>query len=365
MSSRRSAPALTRGAGFLALWSLVGLAFASQFYLSSTILGHSVTWSEALGASLADWYVWAILSLPILWFARRFPPDREPRWGTALLHLAAACLCSGAYIVLRTLIGEASARVAGESTSFGEIFQPLLARTFPFNLLVYGVIVACSQALSYYRRYHARTVQALELEKHLAQARLQTLLHQLQPHFLFNSLNGIASLMYRDVEAADRMLVRLGELLRVSISQTGAQQSSLRDEISFAAGYLEIEQIRFGGRLEVRFAVEPEALGVAVPSFLLQPLVENAVRHGIEPHARPGRVEITARRDAEWLDITVTDNGDGLKAEAPGAGIGLGNTRARLHQLYGPRHSFVIGNVPAGGCQVRLRLPIEQASAEP
>jgi sensor histidine kinase YesM len=226
--------------------------------------------------------------------------------------------------------------------------------------VIYGVIVALSHALGYYRKYLASTVQAVELEKHLAEARLQALLHQLQPHFLFNTLNGIASLMYSDVAAADRMLVRLSELLRLSMSQTGAPRAALRDEISFVERYLEIEKIRFRGRLDVRIAVSAEAWATLVPSLVLQPLVENAIRHGIEPNARPGRVEIIAERMTGSLVLSVVDNGAGMPAGGPkGGGIGLANTQARLKELYGDRHSFEILNEPGGGCRIRLAIPLE------
>jgi signal transduction histidine kinase len=367
MIARPLPPSLVRTFGLLALWSVVGLAFASQFYLTSTMLGRSITWGEAITASLGDWYVWAVLSLPILWFARRYPPESGSPWVTATLHLGVAIVISFLYVVLRSLVGLAHARLVGENSDFGDLFRPLLFRTFPSNLLIYGVIVALSHAVGYYQKYHARTVQALELEKHLTEARLQALLHQLEPHFLFNTLNGIASLMYSDVEAADRMLVRLSELLRLTMNQTGAPRAVLRDEISFVERYLEIEKIRFRGRLTVEIVVDPDIRDALVPSLVLQPLVENAIRHGIEPQTRPGHIAIRARRDDGRLILTVADNGAGLSAEPTvrprGAstrkGIGLANTRARLNELYGDRHSFELLNVPEGGCRAQLAIPLD------
>jgi LytS/YehU family sensor histidine kinase len=223
---------------------------------------------------------------------------------------------------------------------------------------MYGVIVSVNHAIDYYRKYHERTVHTLELEKHLAEARLQALLRQLKPHFLFNTLNGIASLMHTDVQAADRMLVRLAELLRLTMSHPGQPLTGLREEIAFIEKYLEIERIRFRDRLSVKIDVDPAALDAQVPSLILQPLVENAIRHGIEPHARPGRIELSVRREPGAIVLTVRDNGAG---EPPGGftreGIGLGNTRARLRELYGERHSFQLANHPEGGLVVRLSLP--------
>jgi sensor histidine kinase YesM len=343
--------------GYAVFWTLVGLAFAGQFYLSSNLLGRSITWLEAITYSLGDWYVWGLLSVPIARFARRYPPETGVVWRTAMIHLAAAFGFSLVYVGLRALVGQAHSWVLDEPVTFSEVVRPLL-RTFPFDLLMYGVIVSVNHAIDYYRKYHERTVHALELEKHLAEARLQALLRQLKPHFLFNTLNGIASLMHSDVHAADRMLVRLAELLRLTMSNPGQPLTRLKDEIAFIEKYLEIERIRFRDRLSVSIDVDPDTLDAQVPSLILQPLVENAIRHGIEPHARPGRIELTVRREPGTVVLTVRDNGAG---EPPGGftreGIGLGNTRARLRELYGDRHRFELANHPEGGLVVRLSLP--------
>ena len=344
--------------GFAAFWTLVGLAFAAQFYLSSNLLGRSITWVEAITYSLGDWYVWALLSLPIARFARRFPPEEGPAWRTAAIHLAAALGFSLAYVVLRALVGQAHSWLLDEPVTFPEVFRPLWVRTFPFNLLIYGVIIAVSHSIDYYRKYHERTVHALELEKHLAEARLQALLRQLKPHFLFNTLNGIASLMHSDVQAADRMLVRLAELLRLTMSHPGQPLTRLQDEITFIEKYLEIERIRFRDRLSVTIDVDPAALEAQVPSLILQPLVENAIRHGVEPYARPGRIELVVRREPGTIVLTVRDNGAGEPAGGfSREGIGLGNTRARLRELYGEQHRFELANHPDGGLIVRVTLP--------
>lgn len=352
--------ALLRVLGFVALWTLVGLAFAGQFYLSSSLLGRTVTWAEAISYSLGDWYVWALLSLPVIRFARRYPPEAGVSWRIGCTHLGAALVCSLAFVVLRALVGQVHGWLIDEPVTFLEIFRPLLVKTFPFNLLIYGVIVSVSHAIDYYRKYHERTVQALELEKHLTEARLQSLLRQLKPHFLFNSLNGIASLMYSDVAAADKMLVRLSELLRISMSHSGAPVTALRDEIAFLEKYLEIERIRFRDRLQFRMEIDPAVLDARVPSLVLQPIVENAIRHGIEPHARPGRIELRASRAGDELVFTVCDNGNGVPDGGfQREGIGVGNTRARLAELYGSRHRFAFSNQPAGGLCVTIAIPFD------
>ena len=349
---------LLRLLGAVAFWTLVGLAFASQFYLSSTLLGRSVTWGQAISYSLADWYVWAVLSVPVLAFARRFPPEGGAPWRTAGIHLVAALVVSFFYVGLRALGGQLHSLLIHEPVTFLEIFRPLLVKTFPFNLLIYGVIISASHAIDYYRKYHERTVHNLELEKHLAEARLQALLRQLKPHFLFNTLNGIASLMHSDVNAADRMLVRLGELLRITMSHPGQPLTRLSEEISFIEKYLEIERIRFRDRLSVKFEIDPAAMNADVPSLILQPLVENAIRHSIEPHARAGRLLLSARRAPGFIELEARDNGAGQPAAGfTREGIGIGNTRARLQELYGNRHRFELANHPDGGLVVRVTIP--------
>lgn len=348
-----------RGLGVIIFWTLVGLAFASQVYLSSTLLGRSIRWSQAISYALADWYVWALVSWPILWLARRFPPERGSVSQTAAIHLAGAISCSLLYVVLRAIVGQIHGWIIEEPASYGEIFRPLLVKTFPFNLLVYGVILSVSHALDYYRKYHERTVHTLELENHLTEARLQALLRQLKPHFLFNTLNGIASLMHSDVDAADRMLVRLSELLRLTMSQSGQSTTSLRTEIEFLQSYLEIERIRFRDRLTVMFDIQPESMDAAIPNLILQPLVENAIRHGIEPHPGPGKIAVHAITRDQRLIVTITDTGRGIPAAGLSRqGIGLSNTRERLRELYGSDHQFDLSNRPEGGLQVKLEIPL-------
>lgn len=354
---------LLRGLGFLGFWTLVGFAFAGQFYLSSSLLGRTVTWGQAVSYSLGEWYVWALLSLFIVRFARRFPPEAGVTWRTGFIHLAAALVVSFAYVVLRTLVGQAHGWLIDEPVMFLEVFRPLLVKTFPFNLLIYGVIVAVSHAIDYYRKYHERTVQALELEKHLTEARLQSLLRQLKPHFLFNALNGIASLMYSDVAAADRLLVRLSEVLRLTMTRSGAPFTLLREELAFLDKYLEIERIRFRDRLTVRTEIDPATLDARIPSLILQPLVENALRHGIEPQPGAGVIVLRTYRDGDDLVLSVTDNGAGLPPAGPKReGIGLSNTRARLTETYGARHRFELTNQPEGGLRVTITIPFATAA---
>lgn len=341
----------------LALWTLIGLAFASQFYLSSSKLGRPVSWGQALGYSLADWYVFAALSAPVIWLARRLRFERANWARRALAHAGLGAVFSVAYMVLRAWVAQAQGWWSGQPVGFAAAFEPLVAKTFLFNVIVYWVIVAVWHALDYSRRFHERELRASHLERRLAQARLQALQMQLNPHFLFNTLHAISSLMHRDVEAADRMLTRLGDLLRYALDSSGEQEVPLRRELQFLQSYLEIEQTRFGERLRVELDVPPETLDLRVPNLILQPLVENAIRHGIEPQSKPGCLRLRARAADGRLVLEVSDNGVGLAANAaPEEGVGLSNTRARLAHMYGADHSFELLNGAEGGLTVRLTI---------
>jgi len=231
--------------------------------------------------------------------------------------------------------------------------------------LVYWEILIAIHAYDYYRKYTERERRAAELEKLLSQARLRALQMQLNPHFLFNTLHSISSLMHTDVEAADRMIARLSDLLRQALDTTDAQEVPLRQELDFLRRYLEIEQTRFGDRLKVALDIAPDTLDARVPNLILQPLVENAIRHGIEPHARVGVIELRARQSHGTLRMEVRDNGGGLPAEAGDRErIGLTNTRARLLQLFGEQFHFELSNPPTGGTLVALSIPLRTAGSE-
>src|SRR6266540_1280514 len=344
-------------------WTVIGLSFASQLYLSSYKAGQGVSWGQAVSWSLGDWYVWALVSLPIIQLARRFRFD-DRHWGrNVLLHLVASALFSLAYMVLRAAVGQVQSRLSGAPVSFADAFNPLVVKTFLLNLLIYWVIVSVSHAFAYYREFQQRELRASELEKRLAQARLQTLQMQLNPHFLFNSLHAISALVHKDADLADRMITRLSDLLRYALEHTDAREVPLRQELDFLRRYLEIEQTRFGDRLAVRMNIEPDALEALVPNLLLQPLVENAIRHGLEPRAGPGRIELRARCEDGRLKVEVRDNGKGLSdGRAPEEGVGLSNTRARLQQLYGKGQRFELANAPGGGLAVCVELPFHPAN---
>ena len=344
----------------LAFWTLIGLAFASQLYLAQSKIGYPVTWKFAVGGALADWYVFALLSLPAFWLARQFHLERA-NWPRGLvIHLAASAVFSLLWVVLRVGLEQLHLWSDAPPVPIGETFVASLVKTFYFNALLYWVFVSVRHAFDYYRKFQERAFRATELERRLTEAKLQALQMQLNPHFLFNTLHAISALMHKDVEAADRMIAQLSDLLRYALESTDAHEVPLAQELDFLRRYLEIEQTRFGERLTVRLDIAPDTLAARVPNLVLQPLVENAIRHGIEPHARPGRIELSARSEDGRLLLRVSDNGGGLAdKQIPAEGVGLANTRARLQQLYGAAHRLeFIHPAGASGLIVSVTIPL-------
>ena len=244
---------------------------------------------------------------------------------------------------------------------FGEVLRYVFVATFFFNVLVYWVVATGTHAVAYAESLRERERRLLELEGLLISARLEALQMQLNPHFLFNALNGIATLMHRDVDRADSLLMKLAGLLRHVVDRGPETRVRLRDELDFIDRYLALEQMRFGDRIQVRREIDPTTLLALVPNLLLQPLVENALQHGLEPKPEGGVVTLRASRAANGrLRLEVGDNGCGLPAGAEAAGgVGTANVRARVRQLYGRAGSVVFGPAKGGGLWVTLELPWE------
>jgi LytS/YehU family sensor histidine kinase len=231
---------------------------------------------------------------------------------------------------------------------------------FDWEMMTYLAIIAVSHAFDYYRESQDRLLTTAQLQTRLAEARLQALQRQLHPHFLFNTLHTISALMHRDIDKADSMLSRLSDLLRLTLDRVGMQLVPLKEEVAFIEKYLEIERTRFADRLQTSFDIEPGTLDASVPNFLLQPLVENALRHGIGPKVGGGHVMISASRSGDWLHLIVQDDGYGVPPDrltAFNTGVGLKNTRSRLEHLYEGNHSFEFDTPAGGGLAVNIAIP--------
>jgi two-component sensor histidine kinase len=338
----------------LGCWAVIGLAYSSHLYLYHNLQGEPTTWLFQLAEAFANFGVWAALTPPVLALARRFPVTSRT-WRLALLvHVPAALVVSLVQVTIHVVLDMGFIHWNWTVHDMATGFRQLFARTYHFGLLVYFAVVAVDQAIAYYRD---RAVRASQLEARLARAELEALKMQLHPHFLFNTLHAVSALMRRDVKAADQMIARLSEFLRMSLEAGGLQEVTLRRGLEFLERYLEIEKLRFRDRLTVTTQVEPETLDARVPNLILQPLVENAIRHGISKRRGAGRIEIRAARRNGALELAVHDDGPGLESDAVEEGIGLSNTRLRLEQLYGGRHHFEIANARAGGLVVTMEIP--------
>lgn len=339
-------------------WALCAAVFATQSHVAAAVRGQPVPW----GGAFAAWSVWAgawaLLTLPILRLAARVPFERRALWRPLAVHaagsVAAVLFHLALYAFAAPLVG-----APGFGTDWSVTYSRLLATAFLPSLAVYWVLTSAVQFLRLQQAVHERERRHLSLEAQLAEARLLALKSQLQPHFLFNTLNSIAVLIGDDPAAARYMLQLLCALLRKVLDNDGSGEVTLREEIDFIVSYLEIEQIRFADRLTYHVDAGPDVMQARVPSLLLQPLVENAIRHGVARRARPGRIDISARAEDGMLRLAVTDNGAGLGRHMKW-GIGLSNTRARLQQMFGANHAFDIGNKPGGGTAVSLAIPFQE-----
>jgi signal transduction histidine kinase len=352
--------ARTKWALILGCWAVVTLVYSSHLYVFHNLRGERTTWAFQLAEAFADFAVWAALTPLVLALAGRFPVGRE-RWPAAVaVHFAASLLVSLVQVFFHAVVDLGLVHGNLTGPQLADTFRTLFARTYHFGLLVYWTIAAARWAVEHYKD---QQVRASRLEARLAEARLEALKMQLQPHFLFNTLHAISALMHRDVAAADRMIARLSELLRLSLDAGGAQEVSLASELELLETYVEIERIRFEDRLTVELRVAPEAREARVPNLLLQPLVENSVRHGVSRRRGPGRIEISAERSGATLELAVRDDGVGLgdSGRPGGGGIGLSNTRARLAQLYGDAHRFDLRDAPGGGVEVSIAIPFRVA----
>ena len=348
-------------AGVLSLFS------TAQAYRLTTLnlrIPDNIEVGSLLILNTAYWFVPAAFTLPLFHLARRFRLDSD-RWIRALaVHIVVAALFSvthlGCMLLVRAALWGPSAGKP-PTVPWTLFAQRQYLMQLDWLLMTYSAIIGLSYALDYRRESQARALRAAQLETRLVEARLKTLQAELHPHFLFNTLHAISTLVHTNPESADRMISRLSDLLRLTFDGTGAPAVSLQEEIEFLQKYLEIEQIRFEDRLSVVYDVEPETLDAEVPRLILQPLVENAIKHGVSPRSGSGLIQISARVRDGALWVEVRDNGVGLSGTARSrlhSGIGLSNTRARLECLYGDAHRLEFSEADEG-LAVRLQIPFK------
>jgi histidine kinase/histidine kinase/DNA gyrase B/HSP90-like ATPase len=373
----------------LGLWGALVLLFAAPLALTGR-----ASWPEAVSFGGSFWALWLLFLPAVAWLSFRFPIERSRLLRNTGIHLLACLLVVGttratfravARIFPFPQRSEAPGRPSDSTTDTPQLqhqprrFPPLpprrpldlvgppnalgvfLALRAALDVLVYWSLVGVCQGIRNFRISQERERRAIELEARLTSAKLQALRMQINPHFLFNTLNSIATLVYVNPRAADEMLGDLSELLRRSLDSMEEQEIPLAQELEFIGGYISIEQKRFGERLRVEQSVPDELMKALVPALVLQPLVENAIRHGIEPRRGPGLISIEAKQEGKHLHLIIRDNGRGLPGadlnSSVGRGIGLANTKARLQGLYGQDQSFSFGRAAPQGCRVDIHLP--------
>jgi two-component system LytT family sensor kinase len=310
----------------------------------------------------AYWGTWAAL-IPAVAHAALL--IRSQRWGlpaTVGAHAAAGTACAALHLSIVSgvdLLGRAW--ILRQAAPWQGVLNNLAASTprllVEWEFTMYAALAAFAYARAFEAELRQRSVHEAELKASLADARLSSLQRQLQPHFLFNTLHAVSSLIRRDPSTAEIVIENLGRLLRTTL-RTGAAEVSVAHDLAALKDYLAIETVQMGARLNVVFAIDPDVLGCAVPTLLLQPLVENSVRHGLQPRGRGGRIQISARRIGDDLRLEVADDGVGLQsAGTRGTGVGLANTRSRLEQLYGTRQSLIVAPIESGGVCVTVTVP--------
>ncbi|HVI56194.1 MAG TPA: histidine kinase [Luteibacter sp.] len=345
-------------ARYIGLWTIVAVVFAEQRFLHDDLLGHTWSMFDYLRWSLIQWYTWAALAPQVFRLAARYPirpPVRLRGLGMQLplsIGVTMAAQVIGAFISIFT-----------EASSLREQMNQFVGQHFATGLLTYWGLFAIQQAMQYHDEKTRREVEAGRLATELAQSRLQALKSQLQPHFLFNTLHAIATLLKEDALSAEDMLLRLSDLLRAFLEDYDGQEITLRRELVLLDLYLGIQQMRFKDRLSTRIYVAPDTLDCAVPSLILQPIVENAIRHGIGDRLGVDCIEIESRRDGDTLRIEVRNRNSTLEKDGAavgkraGHGIGLANTALRLRELYGDAAHVRLDMMWPEGVACRIQLP--------
>jgi two-component system, LytTR family, sensor kinase len=347
-------------------WTLVGVIFALVSYAAA--IGENnkeFGFVSALRLNLVQFYLWAILSPLLFCFSRRFPIEFRPiNLRNLLLYFPALISFAGIHQAIHlAVLWSITPRLRRQFPDLIDCYRAYFGFGFYVDLIIASLIVIAVHALLYYQNFRASELAQSSLKAQLAQAQLRALKMQLHPHFLFNTLHSISSLVLEDPPKANSMIARLGDFLRLTLENSDQQLISLKEESEFVRCYLEIEQVRFGDRLTVTFELEPQTLFAQVPHLILQPVVENAIQHPVSPRTARGHINIEAKRLNSLLRIKVRDNGPGiaLNGDLLGVeGVGLNNVRARLHQTYGSDFRFELMNARDGGLIAVMEIPFQR-----
>jgi signal transduction histidine kinase len=352
-------------AGHAVFASLVSVGFTATYGLSRWTLKPDTVaiFPYLLLINVALWVGYAMWTPAIFWLGRRFRFDRD-RWQRALLvHVPASIVITTLHLSLVAVFRYYLQGLRGGDPAIGMTIFDSFFRMVDQILPVYWAIIGLQHAVDYNRQARAREVRAARLETRLVESQLQALHQQLHPHFLFNTLHAISSLVHRDPDKADQMLERLSDLLRITLRKVGEQEVVLAEELEYLRAYLDIEQVHFGPRLRIEYRIDAAALDVLVPTLILQPLVENAIRHGLEPLVRGGTLRIEAQADGDTVWLRVKDDGVGVRKDRPRRdGVGLANTRSRLERLYADEAALTLRENPGGGVLVDIYIPLRRGA---
>lgn len=363
LAAVETTPRLTRRTWLLSflVFTALGVVMVVQSYAFDRSVGRTIYLQRMIIATFASFWVYAAMTPAVLWFSWRLPIERKRWFWRLLLHVGAGLVFTAVHAAVRPAVYPFLNQSVGLSWKTFE--STFLFFSFDNVFNTYFPIVGLAHGWLYYHRIRERDVRAARLEAQLANAQLSMLKMQLQPHFLFNTLHAVSALIRENPRAAEEMLEGLGELLRLTLEQQVTQEVSLKTELDFIGRYLNLEQIRFADSLRVTVNAAPETLDALVPSMILQPLVENALRHGIAKRAKGGVLEVRASRKNGTLEIAVEDNGSRAASAESKEGIGLSNTRARLQQMYGGDQFFELRTNNQGGTTAVVSLPFHVAEA--
>ena len=340
----------------LAAWTGLGVFSSLELHLESSFMVRKNPWTHSLFLEVTFTSLCALLTPLVLWLARRFRVDEKPYWRNTLIHLVGSALFT---VIAKSIWTPMVFAIEGRELSLPRFLWSIVY-SFDYCMVLYWVVLLASYVVEYYRRYQNGLLDAARLNAELAQAQLRWLKSRLHPHFLFNALNTISALVREDPSSAERMIVRLSELLRLSLRDGAVQEVSLQQEIEYLNMYLDIERTRFEDRLSIQYHIEEGLEDALVPCLVLQPIAENAIRHGIGAKAGRGVLEISASRHGSRLSLVVRDNGVGLRTSGKqpiSEGVGLSTVRGRLETLYGRDQSLVLRNLPEGGVEARISMP--------
>ena len=345
------------GVGMI-LFSLFALIYAIRFYLLYIVSGEPISFFTFLYAQLKVWLAYAVFVPLIIWLGRKCPIEHKNWYWSIPFHILYSInivvIQTSLYFFIKMLIYP-SHKIYPQAVLY------FFFSSITVMMVVYWIVIGVDYVITYQRKNRAQALKTAQMQTQLAQAQLEVLKSQIQPHFLFNTLHTITALMFEDVNSANEMITKLSDLLRLSLDRTNQQEVTLREELEFIETYLDIQKTRFKGRLEVETNIDTKTLDAFVPSMLLQPIVENAISHGISPHKKTGKIRLVSNSINGILSLEIHDSGKGIKSNKDKIfikGVGISNTIERLKQLYTDEYKFELTNSPEGGLAVLIEIPL-------